>query len=455
MSYSPGKYDKNAMKKFDDALKAQKKLEKELKEKEQRRLEQIKYEEQKEIRHKEWLNKGQAYYDKMVAQELKLELAEEYRLNQLALRKKEAEEQQRRVKEKYRKRMEEERRKKEAEEALIASRTRWYDDGSRYEGDFLEDEFYENGTNLNDRRNKHRTPHGKGTFFVGTTERYSGDYFYGERHGDGKLICPDGSIYIGKFYKSERHGAAIWAKMTAEAIERKRIAKEKAMKEAENVTEIFTLPPRKVIFEYDTIVCWWDELVPGRLIEICITNSYNVHAIPRWYPCTIVDRRGHVPYVPSDSWDSEYKKKGQKKGGQRRPKKPERIKTKEEEEEEEPWVEPERHLIQCSNGAPWARPRWVNLEQQRFRMSLQRNYSHLPEALGRCERDSEVDHTSDPLSKAFKAHIKFKLESYSRYKTVERDLDDGNNGNAGGGKRSNFPSIVKTTQKWQTLLGGR
>ena len=95
-----------AMKKFDDALKAKKKLEKELKEKEQRRLEKIKYEEQKEIRHKEWLNKGQAYYDKMVAQELKLELAEEYRLNQLALRKKEAEEQQRRVKEKYRKRME-------------------------------------------------------------------------------------------------------------------------------------------------------------------------------------------------------------------------------------------------------------------------------------------------------------------------------------------------------------
>ena len=80
----------------------------------------------------------------MVAQEMKKEEAEEYRLQQLELRKKEAEEQQRRVKEKYRKRMEEERRKKEAAEALIASRTRWYDDGSSYEGDFLEDEFYEN-----------------------------------------------------------------------------------------------------------------------------------------------------------------------------------------------------------------------------------------------------------------------------------------------------------------------
>jgi hypothetical protein len=93
----------------------------------------------------------------------------------------------------------------------------------------------------------------------------------------------------------------------------------------------------------------------------------------------------------------------------------------------------------------------VNLKQLKFKLSKQRNYNHIPEALGRCEKNQHVNHTSDPLSKDFKKHIKYKLDTYTRYKTIERDLNDGNNGTAGGSKRSKFPSLTKN--KWHTLLG--
>ena len=181
--FKPGKYDAASLRKIEDERKAREKLEKE-KQAELKRLEALKkYDAEKEIRHKEWLNKGQSYYERMVREEKQREdAAEHVRLLNIQ-RKKEQEEQQQRVKEAYAKRMIEERRIKEEEEKKIASRTRWYDDGSRYVGDFLEDEYYKDGVNTFDRRNLHRTPHGMGTFYVGIIERYQGDYFFGQRHG--------------------------------------------------------------------------------------------------------------------------------------------------------------------------------------------------------------------------------------------------------------------------------
>ena len=183
--FKPGKYDAASLKKLNDERKIKEKLEKE-KIIELKRLKELKkYEEEKEIRHKEWLNKGQSYYEKMVNEETQREDAAEHVRLTLILQKKEREEQQKRVKEAYANRMNEERRRKEEEEKKIASCTRWYDDASRYVGDFLEGEYYQDGVNTLDRRNLHRTPHGKGIFYVGIIERYQGDYFFGQRHGKG------------------------------------------------------------------------------------------------------------------------------------------------------------------------------------------------------------------------------------------------------------------------------
>jgi hypothetical protein len=444
MSFRPGKYDKDAMKKFDEELRARQKLERAAKVEEQRLEVKKIYEEEKEIRHKEWLNKGDAYYEKMVADEKKREDAEEFKRQLTLQRQKEKEDQQQRIKIAYAKRMEAERIEKEAEEARIAARTRWYDDGSRYEGEFLEDANYVDGVNAKDRRNLHRTPHGKGTFFNGIVERYRGDYFYGERHGQGRIICADGSVYIGTFYQGKRHGKGVWEKMTLESIERKRIAMEKAAKEADSVTEIFTLPPRPCIFHNDAFVCWWDDLIPGVMLKICLTNSYNVHSCPKWYQVTILDRRGWAPYETPE----EIARKAKFESGG--------IK-KEEEDEEEPWNEPERHQVVCAHEEPWARPRWINLVKYNFRMHRSHNkkiYNHLQEAQKRCERDAEIDKTSDPLTKEFKEHIKFKLDAFTRYRTEEREIDTGNDGTAGGDRRSVFPTLHKKKQ-WKTLLGGR
>ena len=160
--FKPGKYDKDAMKKFNEDLKAKQKLEREAI-KEAKRLEaKAKYEEEKEIRHKEWLNKGPTYYERMCKEEKKREDADEHKRLVDIQRKKEKEAQQLRIKVAYAKRMEKERLAKAAAEAKIAARTRWYDDGSRYEGDFLESIYMKDGINSTDRRNLHRTPHGKG-----------------------------------------------------------------------------------------------------------------------------------------------------------------------------------------------------------------------------------------------------------------------------------------------------
>ena len=290
--------------------------------------------------------------------------------------------------------------------------------------------------------------HFSGTFFTGIIERYRGDYFYGKRHGNGSLICPDGSIYDGKFYQGCRHGFGVWSKMTKESIEKKRLAELKAREEAENVTEIFTLPPARCMFHEDSFVCWWDTLIPGVMLRICLTNGYNVRVCPRWYQVTILERRGWKKYETKEEKERKSKLESSKREGL--------AGGKDGEKEDEPWNEPERHLIVCANEEPWSRPRWVNLKKYNFRVHQSHNgriYNHLPEAEGKCERDAEIDKTSDPLTKEFKDHIRFKLGTYTRHRTEQRESDQGNDGTGGGDRRSNFPT--KRGKEWKTVLGGR
>ena len=72
------------------------------------------------------------------------------------------------------------------------------------------------------------------------------------------------------------------------------------------------------------------------MLQICLTNSYNVASNPKWYQVTITDRRGHIPY---ESPEIVQRRKAMEK---------DRRKERGE-EEEEPWCEPERHQIICAH----------------------------------------------------------------------------------------------------------
>ena len=52
--------------------------------------------------------------------------------------------------------------------------------------------------------------------------------------------------------------------MEPDAFKRKQVAMEQAAKEANEVTEVFTSPPKECIFSKDSFVCWWNDLIPGK-----------------------------------------------------------------------------------------------------------------------------------------------------------------------------------------------
>ena len=65
---------------------------------------------------------------------------------------------------------------------------------------------------------------------------------------------------------------------------------------------------------------------------------------------------------------------------------------------------------------------------------------------------------SDPLTNEFKNHIKYKLECYTRYRVENREINLGNNGTGGGGKRLiniNKKNKTKKNLSWKTMLGPR
>ncbi len=412
------------------------------------------YEVEKEARHREWILHGQLYYDTMCAEEKQREEAAEYKRLQAIEKKRAFEAEKRRVAEAYAERMRLAREAEEARLAEIERRTRWYDDGSRYVGDFLED-----GKPKRDRREKHRTPHGQGVFYKGVDPLYDGEWFFGERHGFGRLVCPDGSIYTGRFLHGARHGKGIWEKMTAEAIVAKAEAEDIASREAYTVTEVFTSPPRTCIFWDDEFVCWWDELIPGVTLRICLENSYNSNSFSlQWFHCVIVEVRPDPDdddYGGGGGSGGDGKKHGSNDSGSDGDERKEgkdgvaattpRIRKRP--------VDRKLHCVQCFEEKPWRLPRWVNLAKMRFKMAAggtaQGSLCHLPEVGLQVQPPMKghlgsLETISDPLSEAFKMHIKYKLETRTRAGMVGREVPGGQRGSAGSPNNGFYRDRMKS-----------
>jgi hypothetical protein len=440
-------YGADAMKKLQAEARARRQAELAEKREAQRQKELAEYEAQKERRHRAWAAKGNHFFERKIAEEKAMEEAAEFRRLAAIRVKKEQEEQKKRLAEAYAARMEAARLVAEAKEREIQRRTRWYDDGSRYVGAFLEEPLYKSGLfNTADRRNKHRTPHGRGTFFVGNMIRYAGEWFYGERHGQGTLNCTDGSVFRGRFSHGQRHGIGVWEYMSAEAAVRMAAAKDAAAKEAYEVTEVFRAPPRKCIFWKDTFVCWWEDLIVGQSIRFCLHNSYNCLSNPQWFHATIVE------VIPDGEEDGEERfgaimgredEKDEEGGGkgERQKKKGEMVvvggcdsedEGRESEDEKEPaglrpahWPKNRKlkHRIQCLDEKPWRVLRWIDVGKIQFRLA-ERNGKSVPlcnlpihglqEFPARKDHTGRLEHVSDPLTDAFKQHIRFKLENVAR-----------------------------------------
>ena len=452
-------YGKDAMKKLQQEARVRRQEELAKKREEKRLKELEEYERKKELRHLEWAKKGNQYFERKIAEEKARKEAAEFRRQEELRKKKEQQEEKKRLAEAYAARMEVERLKEEARQREIARRTRWYDDGSRYVGGFIEEPLYKGGlTNTLDRRDHHRTPHGHGTFYAGSKVRYEGEWFYGQRHGKGILRCPDGSVYSGRFRHGERHGIGVWEKMTAEACARKEAAEAKAATEAYTVTETFTLPPRKCVFWMDSFVCWWDDLIVGQAVRFCLRNSYNSLSNEQWFHATIVE------VIPDDDGEP-LTVNGRNNGGENTDKGSddnssggvdaigmENSYNAQEHARPDHWPKNKKlkHRIVCSDERPWRTPRWVDFGKLQFKLAEKCGkvapICNLPE-LGlqmfpaRKDHLGRLEEVSDPLTQEFKDHIRYKLDCASREKTVpNRETIYGAAGTAGA------PAVSKTSR---------
>ncbi len=87
--------------------------------------------------------------------------------------------------------------------------------GDRYEGDYFQGERHGNGTCwfINGDRYEGEyqcgKPHGKGTFYYRIGERYEGDFRQGKRHGKGKFYYLSGNRYEGDFQNNKANGQGI------------------------------------------------------------------------------------------------------------------------------------------------------------------------------------------------------------------------------------------------------
>ena len=72
---------------------------------------------------------------------------------------------------------------------------------------------YKNGYYIGD-VNRYEKPHGKGTFYWNDGDRYEGDWVNGERTGKGKLTFANGDVYEGDFVvdgvRNRNNGKLTW-----------------------------------------------------------------------------------------------------------------------------------------------------------------------------------------------------------------------------------------------------
>ena len=162
-------------------------------------------------------------------------------------------------KEKIRKRKLQEAKIKAEEERI----TRWYDNGSRYRGQWYEESNWENRTKPH-RHNLHRTPHGDGEYYNEKGDLvYRGKFFNGLKHGEGLHIIYDENrpykSYEGEFYKDLKHGLV-------------------------TVTDNLTNDKRDAIYYHGKLIAWYDTLIDGKQIQIKLTR-YSGY--PEWRNATI------------------------------------------------------------------------------------------------------------------------------------------------------------------------
>ena len=213
--------------------------------------------------------------------------------------------------------------------------SRWYETGSRYMGEWLEE------SNWEKRKckwtNWHRTPHGLGKFYIENKDntmysnednehlQYIGEWANGLYHGQGIYYWykgeQAGNWYHGSFHRGKKHGFGLYYD-----------------KKEKQTIECIYLNDRKI--------CKWSDLYEGRRIQVRFTSYSSVGT--HWYDGTIVkydpERNEGIDGVNNNNNNGKVidELAIRKKGPQ--------------------------HLIQFDNDKAGYRTRWIDLTQTEFKL---------------------------------------------------------------------------------------
>ena len=232
--------------------------------------------------HQEWRKKGVVYYRSM----LKKEKAEEEMriLHEKRLAEEKAKEEAAKEARKQAQREEWRRIREEAarEKADRKRKTKWYDNGCFYYGEFFEDK---GPDGHRERHDVSHTPHGFGEFRRPENKlEYRGSWFQGQMHGFGEYHFKNGKIYRGEFRYGQFHG---FGKITEAP---PKVGEDDEENRSKNKTSSKSNMERGCIFYKDKRVAWWDELQEGRRIQIFLPNvgfrSEESHG--SWHEATII-----------------------------------------------------------------------------------------------------------------------------------------------------------------------
>jgi len=259
MSYNP-----ELIKKFEEEAKRRKEEEKKKEDAEKKAKQDASEKKERKKRHEQWRKKGLVYFKKMLKAEADAEAFKKYNEEQEALKQAEIAKQKALAREAQKAEWARVRQEAAREKAERRRKTRWYESGSYYFGDFLEDtSFGPNGINIHDKGDCHKTPHGHGEFWRPENKlEYKGQWLRGKMHGWGEYRFADGRVYIGEFRQGKMHGYG-------------------TISTSEGGTQ------RGAVFWKDKRMAWWDELCEGQTIDIKLSNlGYETGT---WYTATIAE----------------------------------------------------------------------------------------------------------------------------------------------------------------------
>ena len=254
-------FDLNKIKEFEAEIQRREKEERDKKEEEARKIQEEKERVEKEKRHAAWKKAGIVYYKRMLKQEQEAEAFAKAVKAREAAEKAAIEEEKRRKREAQKAEWRRIREEAAREKAERRRKTRWYESGSYYFGDFLEDGVETNPFKT-DPRDFHHTPHGEGEFWrPGNDLEYKGEWLHGKMHGWGEFHYSTGKTYTGEFVHGEMHGYG-------------------------TVQETSEGKKRGAVYWRGKRIAWWDELHEGCRIQIKLPNlGYKTG---NWTDATIV-----------------------------------------------------------------------------------------------------------------------------------------------------------------------